>query len=256
MSRWAPCTLLLLAAGALAAPGPSAPGVTEVPKPQIVDLGNGRYRVGPVEIDKTQNRFSVPGHVLRAEPPLEFLAVAKDGRKGYEAMLELDATAFEFNLACILIGLDGERASGRPTYHFDPQPVDGDRVAIDVSWNDGATTQTRAAEALLLDGDQAVPAEWVYTGSEFTKSGAYLAHIDGTLVGLVHDPSSVIEHHSGLGINSYGSIKAVSGAPAAQTAIVLTVHRLPAQNEPADDEPGLPAEPDAPGDPEGAPPAP
>jgi hypothetical protein len=124
--------------------------------------------------------------------------------------------------------------------------VDGDRVAIDVSWNDGTATQTRAAETLLLDGDQAVPAEWVYTGSEFTKSGAYLAHIDGTLVGLVHDPSSVIEHHSGLGINSYGSILPVSGAPAAQTPVVLTVRRLAAQSEPAVDGPALPAEPDTP----------
>jgi hypothetical protein len=91
-----------------------------VPKPEIVDLGNGRYRVGPVEVDKAQGP-TVPGHVLRSEPPLEFLAVAKGGRKGYEAMIELDATAFEF-IACILIGLDGEHATGRPTYHFDPQP--------------------------------------------------------------------------------------------------------------------------------------
>jgi len=48
--------------------GAAAPG-PEVPKPEITDLGQGRYRVGPVEIDKTQNRFTVPGHVLRDEPP-------------------------------------------------------------------------------------------------------------------------------------------------------------------------------------------
>ena len=58
--------------------GAAAPG-PEVPKPEITDLGQGRYRVGPVEIDKTQNRFTVPGHVPfvdfcscvdpRAQPP-------------------------------------------------------------------------------------------------------------------------------------------------------------------------------------------
>jgi hypothetical protein len=253
------CTRTALAAAATAAPPP--PASPEVPKPQIVDLGNGRYQVGPVQIDKTQHRFTVTGLVLRAEPPLEFLAVARHGRKGYESMLELDATAFEFNLACILIGLDGERASGRPGYHFDPQPVDGDRVAIDVSWQEGASTLTRPAESLLVDGDQPVPPEWVYTGSEFTRSGAYLAHIDGTLIGLVHDPSSVIEHHSGLGINTYGSIKTVSGAPAAQTPVVLTVRRLAAESEPAEDGPPLPgvndeAVPDAASAPEGTPNAP
>jgi hypothetical protein len=252
MKRWASCALLLVATGALGQAPPPPPQEVEAPKPQIVDLGDGRYRVGPIEIDKAQHSFTVPGHVLRAEPPLEFLAVAKGGRKGYESMLELDATAFEFNLACILIGLDGERATGRPTYHFDPQPVEGDRVGIDVSWTDGGTTRTRPAEALLIDGDRAVPAEWVYTGSEFTRSGTYLAHIDGTLIGLVHDPSSVIEHHSGLGINTYGSIKAVSDAPPAQTAIVLTLRRLRVESEPAQDGPPIPgpeATPnDAPGD--------
>jgi hypothetical protein len=141
-------------------------------------------------------------------------------------MLELDATAFEFNLACLLIGLDGERAQGRPTFHFDPQPVSGDGVALDLRWSGGDGERTLAAEALLADGGQAVAGEWVYTGSEFTEGGAYLAHIDGTLIGLVHDPSSVIEHRSGLGINTYGSITATREAPPAETRVVLGVRRL------------------------------
>ena len=215
--------------------GAVAPG-PEVPKPEITDLGQGRYRVGPVEIDKTQNRFTVPGHVLRDEPPLEFLAVAKGGRKGYEAMIELDATAFEFNLACILIGLDGDRATGRPAFHFDPHAIDGDGVAIEVSWGAGDSRQTRPGAALLIDGDKPVADDWVYTGSEFTNNGAYLAHIDGTLIGLVHDPASVIEHRAGLGINTYGSIKAAEGAPKSQTQVVLSVQRLTTEHaEPTDD---------------------
>jgi hypothetical protein len=211
---------------------------TEPPKPEIVDLGNGHYRVGPVEIDKTANEFTVPGRVLRAEPPLEFLAVAKGGRKGYESMLELDATAFEFNLACILIGLDGERTRGRPGFHFDPQLIEGDGVAIEVSWDSGGTTQTHAAGSLVLDGGHPIDDGWVYTGSEFTRNGAYLAHIDGTLIGLVHDPSSVIEHASGVGINTYGSIKPADGAPAAETRVSVRVRRIVAEEaEPAGEEP-------------------
>ena len=237
-----PLRRALLVVLALATLG-AAPG-QDVPKPEIVDLGNGRYRVGPVEVDKAQGRFTVPGHVLRSEPPLEFLAVAKGGRKGYEAMIELDATAFEFNLACILIGLDGEHASGRPTYHFDPQPVDGDGVAIEVSWGNAGGQQVRAGAALLTDGDKPAADEWVYTGSEFTRNGAYLAHIDGTLIGLVHDPSSVIEHHSGLGINTYGSIKPAEGAPTTGTPVVISVRKLTTEAPvPADDEELPPATP-------------
>ena len=227
--RW---SLLALAAACLGA------GVApEVPKPEITDLGNGRYRVGPVEIDKSTHEFIVPGRVLRAEPPLEFLAVAKGGRKGYESMLELDATAFEFNLACILIGLDGERTRGRPTFHFDPQPVEGDGVRVEVSWGSGAEAQSRAAETLVTDGGKPVVDEWVYTGSEFTRNGAYLAHIDGTLIGLVHDPSSVIEHRSGVGINTYGSIKAAEGAPPAETRVVVRVRRMVRDAESSREEP-------------------
>jgi hypothetical protein len=245
---------LVLASAAHAAPPapltPPANLLLHPQKPEIVELGEGRYRVGSVEIDKNQGRFTAPGRVLRAEPPLEFLAVSKDGRKGYEAMIELDATAFEFNLACILIGLDGERTTGRPTYHFDPQPVEGDRVAIDVSWGAPGAERRVPAESLLVDGGKTVPAEWVYTGSGFTANGNYLAHIDGTLIGLVHDPSSVIEHRSGLGINTYGSITAAPGAPAAQTRVVLELRRLPATDDAAgrgsEDEKG--AE-DAPGPP-------
>jgi hypothetical protein len=221
---------------AMATLGAAAP-TTEDLKPEITDLGNGRYRVGPVEIDKAQNRFTVPGHVLRDAPPLEFLAVAKGGRKGYEAMIELDATAFEFNLACILIGLDGDRATGRPAFHFDPHAIDGDGVAIEVSWGSGDAQQTRPAAALLVDTDRPVAEDWVYTGSEFTSHGAYLAHVDGTLIGLVHDPASVIEHRTGLGINSYGSIKPAPGVPPINTSIVLSVQRLTTEHAtPADGE--------------------
>ena len=228
--RWATIALAAACLGAGVAP--------EAPKPEITDLGNGRYRVGPVEIDKSTHELTVPGRVLRAEPPLEFLAVSKGGRKGYESMLELDATAFEFNLACILIGLDGERTRGRPTFHFDPQPVEGDGVEIEVSWGSGDAAQSRAAETLLTDGGKPVADEWVYTGSEFTRNGAYLAHIDGTLIGLVHDPSSVIEHRSGLGINTYGSIKAAEGAPPAETRVTVRLRRVVAEEaEPSGEEP-------------------
>ena len=47
----------------------------------VEDLGNGRYRVGAIEIDKDAQRFTVPGTAigLAENTPIEFLAVAKGG---------------------------------------------------------------------------------------------------------------------------------------------------------------------------------
>jgi hypothetical protein len=212
-----------------------AADVQEAPKPQVDDLGDGRYRVGQVEVDSALQRFTVPGRVLRAGPPLEFLAVARGARRSYEAMIELDATAFEFNLACNLIGLDAERARGRPAFTYDPQPLDGDRVALALSWEDGEV-RSLPPEALLTDGGPEPAGEWVYTGSDFTQDGSFLANVDGTLIGLVHDPSSVIEHEIGLGMESGGSIATTSEAPPADTPVVLTVERVGTQQAVAADD--------------------
>src|SRR5690348_9498346 len=107
-----------------------------VQQPPIEDRGNGRYRIGRVKLDQHRQRFAVRGVILRDKPPLEFLAVTADGVKGYESLIRTRANAHEFNLACILIGLDPEH--GRPPdRHFDPEPVKGDPVDVRVTWTGG-----------------------------------------------------------------------------------------------------------------------
>lgn len=177
-----------------------------VTQPKVEDLGNGRYRIGSIEVDKTSKSFSVSGVVLRDEPPLEFLVVTKGGMKGYESLLELNANAFEFNLACILIGLDPKKGVA-PSFHFAPEPAQGDAVGLWVSWQKNGKTVRVPAAKLLQQGDAPVKSdEWVYTGSAFTNNGQYMAELDGTLVGFVHDPASIIEHKLGLGLGNYGEI--------------------------------------------------
>ena len=63
-------------------------------------------------------------------------------------------------------------------------------------------------ELLLIDGKTPESGEWVYTGSvsRAGKGETYMAEVAGTLIGLVHDPASVIEHRTGLGIGAYGSM--------------------------------------------------
>jgi len=207
----------------------SMQAVADEPRPEVEDLGDGRYRVGAIEIDKEARRFTVPGTIIDLEEnmPLEFLAIAKGGVKSYESLIELDVSAVEFNLACILIGLDADKAT-HPKMHFDPDPVAGDAVDVRVSWVRDGEEQSHAIERLLRGAPDAAEHVWVYTGSFFTPHGDYMAMQVGTLIGFVHDPESIIQHQAGLGIGNYGAITFDPEVrPPAGTPVKITLSRNP-----------------------------
>ncbi len=63
----------------------------------------------------------------------------------------------------------------------------------------------------------------------------YLADSSGSLIGLVHDPMTIIEHQLGLGIGAYGSILGNSEIlPPVGTRMTLIVAALPGVTESAD----------------------
>lgn len=178
------------------------------PSPQITALGNDRFQIGAIVVDKSDGSFVAPGRVLRIEPPLEYVAVTLGGAKGYESLLELDVSAIEFNVACILIGLTNDDVS-LPEYQFDSNPVLGPRVRITALIQKGGDTmEVGIAELLLTDGQADVTDDWVYIGSQYApgRPDIYMAEEVGTLIGFVHDPASIIEHSAGVGIGAYGSI--------------------------------------------------
>jgi hypothetical protein len=219
----------LVAGSALAQPPVPAAPAESPPAPAVEDLGGGRYRVGSIELDKAAGRFSVQGRVIRLDPPLEYVAVATGGVKNYESLLELDTDGIHFNLACILVGLDPERA-GRAQFQADPAPLAGDRVALWLSWAaEGGTRRVSVGEALAgaADSDAKPSDQWVYIGSMFGGDGAYLAHTSGSLIGFIHDPVAVIEHRLGIGIGQYGSVSGRKDLPwEVGTPVTLTVERL------------------------------
>ncbi|MBK1702985.1 hypothetical protein CKO40_00065 [Halochromatium glycolicum] len=197
--------------------------------------------LGQIQLDREMGQFSVPGRFLERGPDqgrdlLEYLAVKRNGYKAYEAVLELDTTATEFNLACILIGLDPDNAT-LPEYHFDPRPVQGDPVDIHVEWDaDGTLHRARAAELILMNGKPVDDHGWVYTGSTFIEPGnIYLAEQSGTLIGFVHDADSIIEHRHGIALNA-PQAPSVNRAlmPPPQTPIRVII-RNPAETAGQDD---------------------
>lgn len=228
--RWS-CALLLAtllgsAVPSASQPTPAPPKIAASPAPpKVEDLGHQRYRLGAIELDKRAGKFTVPATILRREPPLEFLAIMKGGYKAYESLISVDATAVEFNLACILIGLDASLA--KPSrYHFDPQPALGDPVEVRVALPVHGKTSWVDAARLIKLGDQTLAEHgWRYTGSVVTPAGQYLAQNDGTLIGFVHDPATIIEHQTGI-LGKFGLVTANPDlVPAVGTRIMLSVER-------------------------------
>ena len=220
---------LLAALGCSTALGSRVAGAQASPPaaPQFKALGGERYQVGRIVVDKSAQRFTVPGRVHALGKPLEYLATSPGGRKAYEAMLELDASGTELNLACILIGL--ERDPSVPSWKPLGQAGKvGQRVALSLAWADsGQRRQMNAAEA-LLDGDarsRAEAVEWAYTGSFTSRDGSQLAaDVTGTLISFIKkDQSGVIEAVSDISLGPYGSVRGSSLLPPEESAIELTV---------------------------------
>lgn len=214
---------LLLAFASLQA----ADGGTEAP--EMEQLGDERYRIGAIIVDKKAGSFTVPGKILHLKDALEYLAVSSGGMKDYESLLELTTSPREFNLACILIGLD-DKKSIKPRYQFDERKPDGQSVAIAISWEqDGKTVTLSGANAMTAGEDTFDDDSWVYIGSEFGNYGKeFMADAGGTLIGFVHDPYSIIDHRNGGGIGAYGSITGNENVlPAEGSAISLSVTVVP-----------------------------
>jgi hypothetical protein len=227
------CCCALLTCFVVFGPPVSADTAVSSGTTAVDDLGNGQYRIGSIILDKTKGQFSVPGTVIELQQPnspIEFIAVSKGGVKRYEAIFELDTSAVNFNLACILIGLDASHAT-HPKYHFDPQALKGDAVEMFVSWEEeGKTRRVPVTDVLRVPGGAHVSDEWIYTGSFFSPDGRYTAEVVGTLVGFVHDPESIIQHRSGLGLGNYGAVSVNPEVlPRPGTPVLLQVSRSAGQ---------------------------
>lgn len=190
-------------------------------------LGNERYLVGSIIVDKRAGSFSVPGRVHLVGKPLEYLASTRGGIKAYESLLELDVTASEFNLACILVGLEPDPKQV-PLAQFRRVPrLVGPRVTLSITWMDNGKRHLVPAATGLLNPEVDVNhdgVEWVYIGSPASNhAGRFTTDQTGTLVGFVQDANSIIESSAPIGLGAYGSVRGNAMLPPIGSAIELLV---------------------------------
>ena len=220
-AAWTPfgAAVVIVLSGSLfsgAAPAGAAPqarqsptGPMDAPQPTaspIERLSPGQFRIGNIRIDTGKREITVNGVVNEART-LEFIAGTKNGFKNYESALELDTNAVNFNLALILLGLDPAHAVV-PKIHLDPTPPKGDAVDVFVEWDENGKRRSIRGEELVYNEEtkKTLPqGPWVYTGSAFVaRANRYLADVDGTLIGFVHSPSTIIENPAPL-VGPYGA---------------------------------------------------
>ena len=201
---------------------PAAPAPRPAPRVgEMQALGDERFRIGGILIDKRGRSFSVPGRVKVLGKPLEYLATTPEGRKAYESLLALDTSGSELNLACILIGLERDPKAS-PSW---PLTQPGQPVMLSVAWvdTDGRRRQLSAAQALL--NSEAAVVEWAYTGSFTNIEGNLLAaDVTGSLISFVKkDRTGIFEAVSGIGAGSYGSIRGNVALPPEGSPLELVV---------------------------------
>lgn len=205
-------------------PGSAAPAPD--PIGELKALGDDRYQIGRIVVDKRARRFSVPGRVHLRDRPLEYLATSPGGMKAYETLFELDASGSELNLACILVGLERDPRH-EAARRAGPVALPGPRVALFVAWSEGGQRrQVTAAQAVLNPeaGLKAEAVEWVYIGAPSSDgSDRFAADVTGTLIGFRPDDNNVIESALGIGIGAYGSVRGHAMLPPVGTAIELIV---------------------------------
>jgi hypothetical protein len=189
-------------------------------------LGGERYQIGKIIVDRKAKRFTLPARVHVLDRPLEYLLTTTGGMKEYESLLEADVSGTEFNLACILLGLERD-GSLEPYFQFSNKPVKGPRVEIEIlkTTADGKVV-IKSADALFDSGAKEVEqVAWVYVGSQkHPQDDRFAPDVTGTLIGFVHDPNTIIESVMGLGIGAYGSINGNSQLlPPVGTEVELTI---------------------------------
>jgi len=178
---------------------------------QTADGADENLRIGGLKVDRESRSFRVQARFIphpAPDVPMEFLIVPVGAAKSYESLIEVMALPSEFNVACLLIGLDP--ANGVPGRGvFDPTPAQGDPVALDLVWQDASGTEQSApiSEFMQIGEGKAATDDWVYAASFLFEDGAYAADVMQLIVGFSHDPESIIQHRAGLGLNQYGMVQ-------------------------------------------------
>ncbi len=159
----------------------------------VEKLGNNRFKLGNIVIDKNSDSVRFPAKVNMSEGLLELLLCAPYG-KTHESLFVTDVDAIHLNLALIMIGCEKGKVSAK--YQGDDVIPEGTLLTIEVVYTEeNGNEKSIRAEDWVYNRKADRPmryANWVYTGS-FVRDGDYMAKLTGTYIVTFHDPIAIVD---------------------------------------------------------------
>lgn len=206
-----PIACCLLTVAILAGPPAATDAVEEsgqpaAGKPNVVDLGGGKYKIGLVTLDKGTRHIWFPAEVNMDEGLLEYAIVHENG-KIHESLLHTKTKPLHVNLALKLLRYKGSEElfqildeDYKPTGKYPVVPEDvktASRVEVLLSWK-GAGGKPRKATLNELITNTATGAPvgatpWVYGGS-YLHEGAFAAETTGDIAAIYTSRASLFNY--------------------------------------------------------------
>jgi hypothetical protein len=223
---------LTMTAGAIQAREiPVAPAGSLIAKPPIYNtpaiekLGDGKYRIGEIIINKQDKSVTFPAVVNMDKGILEYLLVHNVG-KTHESLLRTGVSPYNLQVAFMLLGYDGsdKRIAGQGS----PELPNGESVNIMLS--DVAEKQTVPfpVEFWLVNKSESSTSDvnqlnWVFCGSYVNELGGFMSQESGSIVAIWHDPVAMIDNASPGGESNRIWYAKQGTVPTVGTKVMITV---------------------------------
>jgi hypothetical protein len=201
--------ITLCLVGGTAAADPDTPAPATKPssgKPNVVDLGDGKYKVGLVTLDKASRHISFPAEINMDEGLLEYAIVHENG-KIHEALLHTKTSPLHINLALKLLRYKGSEElfqildeDYKPTGRYpvvSEELKTASRVELLLSWNrTGGKAGKATLNELITNTRTAQPVAatpWIYGGS-YLHEGSFAAETTGDIAAIYTSRASLFNY--------------------------------------------------------------
>ncbi len=191
-------------------------------KPDVVQIGDERFRVGSIVVDLKKGVATCPGRINMQRGTIEYLAVGPGG-KLHESALRLETEAVQLQVALILLGLE---PGGGLRFQGDTHSPKGSPIVIRVSWTRNGRSVTVPAGELVWDirKRRAVGASpWVFTG--WGENDRYEGEDAHSLVATYRDPAAVANISTPEGVDDTVYKVNERVAPPRSTPVTVTLSR-------------------------------
>ncbi len=192
-------------------------------------ISPGQYRMGAIQLNKTEKSVTFPAVVNMDKGLLEYLLVRTSG-KTHESLLRTDVEPYNLQVACILVGMEGTNAP--LGFQGDPAKPKGDAIEIllQIAGKDGKPQairpETWLTQRIGETSRDVPPLQWVFTGSVVFQ-GRLAAQLGGSIVALYHDPAAMVDNASPGGESDKIWFVKEGATPPVGTPVTVTLRLKP-----------------------------